>query len=66
VVLFFPSITDWADVNVRDTFVAFGLAFGVGHLFTIIPILRTILLGQAAKVTLVGIAAMETVEICLA
>lgn len=49
---------------------AVGLAFTVGYLFTIIPMLRTMPLRQAIKVTLVGdtasIAAMETVEISLA
>ena len=49
---------------------AVGLAFAVGYLFTIVPMLRTIPLKQAAKVTVVGdtasIAAMETVEISLA
>jgi len=45
------------------------LAFAVGYAFTIIPMLRTMPLGQAIKVTVVGdnasIAAMETVEISL-
>jgi len=49
---------------------AVGLAFAVGYLFTIVPMLRTMSLRQAAKVTVVGdtvsIAAMETVEISLA
>jgi hypothetical protein len=49
---------------------AVGLAFAVGYAFTIIPMLRTMPLKQAAKVTVVGdtasIAAMETVEISLA
>jgi len=46
------------------------LAFAVGYAFTIVPMLRTMPLRQAAKVTIVGdtasIAAMETVEISLA
>ena len=49
---------------------AVGLAFAVGYAFTIVPMLRTMPLKQAAKVTVVGdtasIAAMETVEISLA
>ena len=49
---------------------AVGLAFAVGYLFTIVPMLRTMPLRQAAKVTVMGdtasIAAMETVEISLA
>lgn len=49
---------------------AVGLAFAVGYAFTIVPMLRTMSLRQAAKVTVVGdtasIAAMETVEISLA
>jgi uncharacterized membrane protein len=49
---------------------AVGLAFAVGYLFTIVPMLRTMPLRQAARVTIVGdtasIAAMETVEISLA
>jgi uncharacterized membrane protein len=49
---------------------AVGLAFAVGYAFTILPILRTMSLRQAARVTVVGdtasIAAMETVEISLA
>jgi hypothetical protein len=49
---------------------AVGLAFAVGYLFTIVPMLRTIPIRQAARVTVVGdtasIAAMETVEISLA
>jgi uncharacterized membrane protein len=49
---------------------ALGLAFAVGYAFTIVPMLRTMPLRQAAKVTVVGdtasIAAMETVEISLA
>lgn len=46
------------------------LAFAVGYAFTIVPMLRTMSLRQAAKVTVVGdtasIAAMEAVEISLA
>lgn len=49
---------------------AVGLAFAVGYAFTIVPMLRTMPLRQAAKVTVVGdtasIAVMETVEISLA
>jgi hypothetical protein len=49
---------------------AVGLAFAVGYAFTIIPMLRTMPLRQAAKVSVVGdsasIAAMEIVEISLA
>lgn len=49
---------------------AVGLAFAVGYAFTIVPMLRTMPLRQAAKITVVGdtasIAAMETVEISLA
>ncbi len=49
---------------------AIGLAFAVGYAFTMIPMLRTMPLRQAAKVTIAGdtasIAAMETVEISLA
>ena len=45
------------------------LAFAVGYAFSIVPMLRTMSLRQAAKVTVVGdtasIAAMETVEISL-
>lgn len=46
------------------------LAFAVGYAFTMVPMLRTMSIRQAAKVTVVGdtasIAAMETVEISLA
>jgi uncharacterized membrane protein len=46
------------------------LAFAVGYAFTIVPMLRTMPLRQAARVAVVGdtvsIAAMETVEISLA
>ena len=46
------------------------LAFAVGYAFTLVPMLKTMSLRQAAKVTVVGdtasIAAMETVEISLA
>jgi uncharacterized membrane protein len=49
---------------------AIGLAFAVGYAFTMVPMLRTMSVRQAAKVTVVGdtasIAAMETVEISLA
>lgn len=49
---------------------AVGLAFVVGYIFTIIPMLRTMPLRQAARVAIVGdtasIAAMDTVEISLA
>jgi uncharacterized protein YqgC (DUF456 family) len=46
------------------------LAFTIGYLFTMIPMLRTMPLREAAKVTVIGdtvsIAAMETVENSLA
>lgn len=49
---------------------AVGLAFAVGYAFTIVSMLKTMPLRQAAKITVVGdtasIAAMETVEISLA
>ena len=49
---------------------AIGLAFTVGYAITMIPILRTLSLKQAAKVTVIGdtvsITAMETAEISLA
>jgi Domain of unknown function (DUF4396) len=49
---------------------AIGLAFAMGYGFTMIPMLRTMSLKQAAKVTVIGdtvsIAAMETAEISLA
>ena len=49
---------------------AVGLAFAVGYLFTIVPMLRAMPIRQAARVTVVGdtasIAVMETVEISLA
>jgi hypothetical protein len=49
---------------------AVGLAFAMGYAFTMIPMLRTMSMKQAAKVTVVGdtvsIAAMETAEISLA
>ena len=49
---------------------AIGLAFTVGYAFTMIPMLRTLSLKQAAKVTVIGdtvsITAMETAEILLA
>ena len=50
--------------------VAVVLAFAIGYLFTLIPMLRTMSFRQAARVTVVGdtasIAAMETVENLLA
>ena len=49
---------------------AIGLAFIVGYAFTMIPMLRTLSLKQAATVTVIGdtvcITAMETAEISLA
>jgi class 3 adenylate cyclase len=49
---------------------AVGLAFAMGYAFTMIPMLRTMSIKQAAKVTVIGdtvsIAAMETAEISLA
>ena len=49
---------------------AIGLAFAMGYAFTMIPMLKTMSLKQAARVTIVGdtvsIAAMETAEISLA
>ena len=46
--------------------VAVTLAFIIGYLFTMIPMLRTMTLGQAARVAVIGdtvsIAAMETIE----
>jgi hypothetical protein len=46
--------------------VAVILAFIIGYLFTMIPMLKTIPLRQAAKITVIGdtasIAAMETIE----
>ena len=46
--------------------VAVTLAFIIGYLFTMIPMLKTMPLKQAAKVTVIGdtasIAAMETIE----
>jgi hypothetical protein len=49
---------------------AIGLAFVMGYAFTMIPMLRTMSLKQAAKITVIGdtvsIAAMETAEISLA
>jgi hypothetical protein len=46
---------------------AVGLAFAIGYAFTIIPMLRTMPLRQAARVTVVGdtasIAAMEIREL---
>ncbi|MDP9489283.1 MAG: DUF4396 domain-containing protein [Thermoproteota archaeon] len=50
--------------------VAVTLAFIIGYLFTMIPMLKTMPLKQAAKVTVIGdtasIAAMETIENSLA
>jgi hypothetical protein len=47
-----------------------GLAFAIGYAFTMVPMLRTMSLKEAAKVTVIGdtvsIAAMETTEISLA
>jgi hypothetical protein len=49
---------------------AVGLAFVMGYAFTMIPMLRTMPLKQAARVTVIGdtvsIASMETAEISLA
>ncbi len=49
---------------------AISLVFAVGYALTIVPMLRTMPVRQAARVTVVGdtasIAAMETVEILLA
>lgn len=49
---------------------AVGLAFTIGYLFTMIPMLKTMPLKQAARVTVIGdtasIAAMETIENSLA
>jgi hypothetical protein len=49
---------------------AIGLAFAVGYAFTMIPMLRTMPLRQAAKVTIIGdtasISAMEITENLLA
>jgi hypothetical protein len=49
---------------------AIGLAFVMGYAFTMIPMLKTMSLKQAARVTIIGdtvsIAAMETAEISLA
>jgi hypothetical protein len=49
---------------------AVGLAFAMGYAFTMIPMLRTMSLKEAARVTVIGdtvsIAAMETAEISLA
>ncbi|MDW0156588.1 MAG: DUF4396 domain-containing protein, partial [Nitrososphaeraceae archaeon] len=50
--------------------VAVILAFTIGYLFTLIPMLKTMPFRQAAKVTVIGdtasIAAMETIENSLA
>src|SRR5918992_5180579 len=58
-------------MNMVSTLIlAIGLAFVMGYAFTMIPMLRTMSLKQAARVTVVGdtvsIAAMETAEISLA
>lgn len=49
---------------------AIGLAFAMGYAFTMIPMLKTMSLKHAARVTIIGdtvsIAAMETAEISLA
>jgi hypothetical protein len=49
---------------------AIGLAFVMGYTFTMIPMLKTMSLKQAARITIIGdtvsIAAMETAEISLA
>ena len=51
-------------------FLAVGLAFATGYAFTVIPMLRTMSLRQAAKVTVIGdtasISAMEITENLLA
>jgi hypothetical protein len=57
--------------NMTSTLImAVGLAFAVGYAFTMIPMLRTMSLRQAAKVTVIGdtasIVAMEFAEISLA
>jgi hypothetical protein len=55
---------------VSTLILAVGLAFAMGYAFTMIPMLRTMTLKEAAKVTVIGdtvsIAAMETAEISLA
>src|SRR5215212_8054085 len=55
---------------VSTLILAIGLAFVMGYAFTMIPMLRTMPLKQAARVTVIGdtvsIAAMETAEISLA
>jgi hypothetical protein len=55
---------------VSTLILAIGLAFVMGYAFTMIPMLRTMSLKQAARVTVVGdtvsIATMETAEISLA
>lgn len=61
----------WFSWDVVTTIgVAVTLAFVIGYLFTMIPMLITMSLRQAAKVTVVGdtasIAAMETIENSLA
>lgn len=61
----------WLNWDVITTMgVAVGLAFVIGYLFTMIPMLKTMSLRQAAQVTVIGdtvsIAAMETIENSLA
>ena len=55
---------------VSTLILAIGLAFVMGYAFAMIPMLRTMSLKQAARVTVVGdtvsIATMETAEISLA
>jgi uncharacterized membrane protein len=55
---------------VSTLILAIGLAFVMGYAFTMIPMLRTMSVKQAARVTVVGdtvsIATMETAEISLA
>ena len=58
-------------LNMTSTLIlAVGLAFAVGYAFTMIPMLRTMSLRQAAKVTVIGdtasITVMEFAEISLA
>jgi hypothetical protein len=55
---------------VSTLILAIGLAFAMGYAFTMIPMLKTMSLKHAARVTIIGdtvsIAAMETAEISLA
>jgi Domain of unknown function (DUF4396) len=58
-------------MDVASTLIlAVGLAFAMGYAFTMIPVLRTMSLKEAARVTVIGdtvsIASMETAEISLA